>query len=64
MLPFIYRWPNTRFRVQGWAPDDDGSEGAYNALVNVTCLVWAWSISSRNGQDGERKRRVGRSYRS
>jgi hypothetical protein len=39
MLPFIYRWPNTGFRVQGWAPDDDRSEGANNTFVSVTCLV-------------------------
>ena len=54
-----YRFPRARP-----GPDDDGSEEAYNAFVNVTCLVWVWSISSRNGQDGERKRRVGRSYRT
>jgi hypothetical protein len=39
MLPFIYRCPNAGFCAQGWAPDDDRSEGANNDFVRVTCLV-------------------------
>jgi hypothetical protein len=39
MPPFIYRCRSTGYRVQGWAPDDDKSEGADDAFVGVTCLV-------------------------
>jgi hypothetical protein len=36
MPPFIYRCPNTGFRVQGLAPKDDDSEGADNTF---NCLI-------------------------
>jgi hypothetical protein len=39
MPPFIYRCPNTGYRVQGWAPDDDKSEGADDVFEGVTCLM-------------------------
>jgi hypothetical protein len=40
MPPFIFRCPNTGFRVQGFAPKDDGSEGAGDdVFVGVTCLA-------------------------
>ncbi len=39
MPPFIYRCPYTGYRVQGWGPDDDKSEGADDVFVDVTCLV-------------------------
>jgi hypothetical protein len=39
MAPFIYRSPNTGFRVQGVAPNDDGSEGAGDVFVGITCLA-------------------------
>lgn len=39
MAPFIYRCPNTGFRVQGWTADDDKSEGADDVFVGVTCLA-------------------------
>jgi hypothetical protein len=39
MAPFIYRCPNTGFRVQGFTPDDDESEGADDVFVGVICLA-------------------------
>jgi hypothetical protein len=39
MPPFIYRCPNTGFQVQGFAPNDDVSEGANDVFVGVTCLA-------------------------
>ena len=39
MPPFIFRCPNTGFHVQGYAPDEDESEGADNVFVGVTCLA-------------------------
>jgi hypothetical protein len=39
MAPFLFRCPNTGFRVQGLTPDDDESEGADDAFVGVTCLA-------------------------
>jgi hypothetical protein len=40
MPPFIFRCPNTGFHVQGFAQDDDLSEGADDdVFVGVTCLV-------------------------
>ena len=39
MPPFIYRCPNTGFRVQGLAPDDEESEGTDDVFVGVTCLA-------------------------
>jgi len=39
MPPFIYRCPNTGFRVQGLPPDDDEPEGADDVFVGVTCLA-------------------------
>jgi hypothetical protein len=39
MAPFIFRCPNTGFRVQGLAPDDDVSDGADDVFVGVTCLA-------------------------
>ena len=40
MPPFIYRCPNTGFRVQGFAPDDDESgSSADDVFVGVTCLA-------------------------
>jgi hypothetical protein len=39
MPSFIYRCPNTGFRVEGLAPDDDKSEEADNVFVGVTCLA-------------------------
>jgi hypothetical protein len=38
MPPFLYRCPNTGFRVQGFAPDD-ATEGADDVFVGVTCLA-------------------------
>jgi len=35
MPPFIFRCPNTGFRVQGLAPDDE-SEEANDVFVDVT----------------------------
>jgi hypothetical protein len=37
MPPFLYRCPDTGFRVQDVTPDDDGSEGANDVFVVVTC---------------------------
>jgi hypothetical protein len=57
MPPFIFRCPNTGFRVQGFAPDDDVSEGANN--VGVTCLVCGLmhlvnpKTGKTAGEDGE-----------
>jgi hypothetical protein len=39
MPQFLYRCPDTGFRVQDFTPDDDGSEGANDAFVVVTCLA-------------------------
>ena len=39
MPPFIFRCPNTGFRVQGFAPDNDESEGGDDVFVGVTCLA-------------------------
>jgi hypothetical protein len=39
MAPFIYRCPNTGFRVQGFAPDNEESEGADDVFLGVTCLM-------------------------
>ena len=39
MAPFSYRCPNTGFRVQGWASDDDKSEGAGDVYQAVSCLA-------------------------
>jgi hypothetical protein len=39
MPPFIFRCPNTGFRMQGFAPDDDESERADDVFVGVTCLA-------------------------
>jgi hypothetical protein len=40
MPPFLYRCPNTGFRVQGFAPDDnDVSEGGNDIFVDVTCAA-------------------------
>jgi hypothetical protein len=39
MPPFIFHCPNTGFRVQGFAPNDDESEGADDVFVGVTCLA-------------------------
>jgi len=39
MPPFIYRCPNTGFRVQGFTSDDDESERADDVFVGVTCLA-------------------------
>jgi hypothetical protein len=40
MPPFIFRCPNTGFRVQGFGPEDDWSEGAGDdVFVGVTCLA-------------------------
>ena len=36
MPPFIYRCPNTGFRVQGYKPGDTPDGGAYDA---VECLI-------------------------
>jgi hypothetical protein len=39
MPPFLYCCPNTGFRVQGYAPNDDKSEPTDNVFVGVTCLA-------------------------
>jgi hypothetical protein len=39
MPPFIFRCPNTGFRVQGFAADDGESEAADDVFVGVTCLA-------------------------
>jgi hypothetical protein len=39
MPPFIFRCPNTGFRVQGFAQDDDEPEEADDVFVGVTCLA-------------------------
>jgi hypothetical protein len=39
MPPFVYRCPNTGFHVQGFAPEDEESEGSDDVLVGVTCLM-------------------------
>ncbi len=39
MLPFIFRCPNTGFHVQGFAPNDDESEGTDDVFVGVSCLA-------------------------
>jgi hypothetical protein len=39
MPPFIFRCPNTGFRVQGFAGDDGESEEADGVFVGVTCLA-------------------------
>jgi hypothetical protein len=39
MPPFIFRCPNTGFRVQGFAPNNDESETAGDVFVGVTCLA-------------------------
>jgi hypothetical protein len=41
MPPFLYQCPNTRFHVQGWAPDDDPVT-AGNVFVGVKCLACGW----------------------
>jgi hypothetical protein len=59
MPPFIYRCPNTGFRVQGLAPDDDESESAGNVFVGVTCLACGLmhlvnpKTGKTAGEDGE-----------
>jgi hypothetical protein len=39
MPPFLYRCPDTGFRVQDFTPDDNGSEGANDVFVVVTCFA-------------------------
>jgi hypothetical protein len=39
MRPFVFRCPTTGFRVQGFAPDDDESEGAGDVYHGITCLA-------------------------
>jgi hypothetical protein len=39
MKAFLYRCPNTGFRVQGLTPDADESERAAGVFVGVTCLA-------------------------
>jgi hypothetical protein len=40
MPPFIFRCPNTGFRVQGFASDHDESEGvSEDVFLGVTCLA-------------------------
>jgi len=39
MPPFIFRCPNTGFRVQGFVPDDDASEETDDVFLGVTCLA-------------------------
>jgi hypothetical protein len=59
MPPFIFRCPNTGFRVQGFAPDDNGSERADDIFVGVTCLACGLvhlvnpKTGKRAGEEGE-----------
>jgi hypothetical protein len=39
MPPFLYQCPNTGFRVQGWAADDDP---VTTGDVGVKCLACGW----------------------
>jgi hypothetical protein len=39
MPPFIFRCPNTGFRVQGFAADEGESEETDGVFVGVTCLA-------------------------
>ena len=36
--PFLYRCPNTGFRVQGWVEDDDSEDGErYEGVICHAC---------------------------
>jgi hypothetical protein len=36
--PFLYRCPNTGFRVQGWVEDDDSGDGErYEGVICHSC---------------------------
>jgi hypothetical protein len=37
MAPFLYRCPNTGFRVQGWSVNDDSENG--DVYESVNCLA-------------------------
>jgi hypothetical protein len=37
MPTFIYRCPNTGFRVQGYEPDNTAGDSAYEAVVCTIC---------------------------
>jgi hypothetical protein len=60
MPPFLYRCPNTGFRVEGYAPDDDKSEGTDNVFVGVNLPRVRTDAfrQSENNQDGQRRRRI------
>jgi hypothetical protein len=59
MPPFLYRCPNTGFNVQGFASDEDESEGAGDVFVGVTCLACGFlhlvnpKTGKTPGEDGE-----------
>jgi hypothetical protein len=38
MGPFLYRCPNTGFRVQGWVEDDESEDGeTYEGVICHAC---------------------------
>jgi hypothetical protein len=39
MPPFLFRCPNSGFRVQGFAADDGESEETDDVFVSVTCVA-------------------------
>jgi hypothetical protein len=59
MAPFVFRYPNTGFRVQGLVPDDDESERVDDVFVGVTCLACGQvhfvnpKTTKTAGEDGE-----------
>jgi hypothetical protein len=46
MGPFLYRCPNTGFRVQGWVEDDESedSDDAYEGVAATPAGNCTWSI--------------------
>jgi hypothetical protein len=50
MGPFLYRCPNTGFRVQGWVEDDE-SEDSDDAYEGVICHLRAAALGqSKTGE--------------
>jgi hypothetical protein len=48
--PFLYRCPNTGFRVQGWVEDDDSEDGErYEGVICHAC-GWLHLVNPTTGE--------------
>jgi hypothetical protein len=61
MAAFLFRCPNTGFRVQGWIADDGSADNGdtYEAIKCLACQQLHF-VKPENGKDARRRRRVGR----